>query len=141
MSTTPRTPYLGTYMIWLLVGVIGCIVVLNALSLIFGVAVGGGAMAAIPPMLAAMKVGEKWARERGVVPPADQAWRWSIVAAIAALAFEILATLLYLASMGGPVTWSLAAILAMGLALFTIVVIFINRYFLVLYAKRVLKVK
>lgn len=141
MSTTPRTPYLGTYMIWLLVGVIGCIVVLNVLSLIFGVAVGGGAMAAIPPMLAAMKVGEKWARERGVVPPSDQAWRWSIVAAIAALSFEILATLLYLASMGGPVTWSLAAILAMGLALFTVVVIFINRYFLVLYAKRVLKVK
>lgn len=141
MSDRPRTPYLGTYLIWLLVGIIGCAALLALMRVAFGFELSAGAIAAIPPMMAAMLVGEKWAKERGVLPTSTEAWRWSVVAAIAFLSIQILIVMMFLAAAGGPITTSTATITGMALVLFTVVVIFINRYFLVLYAKRNLKAK
>ncbi|WP_316013913.1 ABZJ_00895 family protein [Roseobacter sp. HKCCA0434] len=131
----PRTPYLGTYLLWL----VGTLVALTLLEFLLAALVDfgipPGVTAIIPAMVAANQVGDRWGRERGVPTPSE-AWRWAIVAAIAFLAMQLLLAPLAILALGLPMDGTLAVILVMTLALFTAAVIFVNRFFMPQAARR-----
>ncbi|RED11256.1 ABZJ_00895 family protein [Pontivivens insulae] len=139
MTEQPRTPYLGQYVLILIAATAGIFVLRLGAASLFDVELGAGGLALLPPLLGAIFCGRKWAMERGSVPQANVAWRWAIVAGIAFLALQILLTPLVLINMGGALDGSAATVLVLGLALFTAIAIFVNRFFLVMGARGVLK--
>jgi hypothetical protein len=85
----PRTPYLGLYLIALIVALIA----MTAFGWLLAVGVGFGLpigpMAIVPAIVAASFVGRRWGAERGQVPDGPTAWRWSMVAGLVFLALAL----------------------------------------------------
>ncbi|MGB3406384.1 MAG: ABZJ_00895 family protein [Jannaschia sp.] len=133
MAQTPRTPYLGRYLVAMIGVTIGLTVLRIALIQVAGIALPGGALAIIPPMAGALYAGQAWGRERREVPANAIAWRWALVAGIVYLAVQLL--ILPLSLTGAQITTSLLTTLAAIIAVTAIVAVFVHRFFLTIGAK------
>jgi len=140
MSTTARTPFLGTYILIFLATMIGIGVVLFLISALTGVQISNGGMAILPPMIAAIFTGKRWGAAIGAVPENRIAWRFAIVAAIATVAVQILIALGVLAAMGDSAA-GVAPLIAGAMVLYTALVIIVNRWFLGFGAKASIRAK
>jgi hypothetical protein len=119
------TAYLGRYLA-VLVAVVMALAVLGWLLASFAqVYVPPGAAAVIPPMVAALHVGQHWGRDRGAVPSGRAAWRWAGVAGLVYLAL-ILVLIAPVAAAASSIL-GLAAVLVAGA---TAMAVIVNRVFL-----------
>ncbi|UWQ16170.1 ABZJ_00895 family protein [Jannaschia sp. M317] len=134
MSDTPRTPYLGRYLIAVLALTIGFMVFVNLVARLTGILLPGGAVAILPPMIAALHVGQVWGKERGAVPESAVAWRWAAVAGLVFLAVQLLLMPVMLAG-AGAITGQMMGLIAGLVAGTTIMAVLVHRLFLVMGAK------
>lgn len=133
MTETPRVPYLGRYLTVLTAVIVGFAVLGWALLRFAGFAVPGGAVAIVPPMVAALHVGQTWGRERGEMPDNRTAWRWALVASLVFLALQLLLLPLVLTTVAvSPGILKLMALLIGGT---TIMSVLVHRFFLTIGAK------
>lgn len=139
MTDTPaRTPYLGKYTLVLIAGVVALMVANAVLLATLGIPVPSGAATIIPPMIAAMVVGQTWGKERGEAPANRPAWRFAVVGGLIFLAVQLPLTFLGLAA-AGPAGQGAIGLVAGLLAVTTAIVILANRWFVSVGAKGVLK--
>ncbi|WP_371154201.1 ABZJ_00895 family protein [Jannaschia sp. 2305UL9-9] len=133
MTDTPRAPYLGRYLVVLILVMIGFAVLGWGLLRFAGIAIPGGAVAIVPPMVAALHVGQTWGRERGEIPDNRTAWRWSLIAGLVFLALQLVTLPLVLATLTlSPDVIQLFVILIGGT---TIMSVLVHRFFLTIGAK------
>ncbi|CTQ50984.1 ABZJ_00895 family protein [Jannaschia donghaensis] len=136
-SPTPFA-YLGKYAL-ILVGGIAALMVANAVMLgTIGVPVPSGAATIIPPMIAALVVGQTWGKDAGALPDSRAAWRFAAMAAGVFLAVQLPLTLFGLSAVGpaGQGVFTFAAIL---LLVTTAIVLLANRWFVSVGAKGAIK--
>ena len=100
MADLSRTPFLGRYLRILVLTTVALTVLSMVLTRWNLVAVPAGALAILPPAIASYLAGRAWGQAEGVGPSGRAAWIWSILAALAYLAVQVL--LLPLAFLGGP---------------------------------------
>ncbi len=134
----PPVPYLGRYTMILVAGVAGLIVLNIVLGILAQVSLPAGAAAVIPPMIAGLVTGQTWGRERGALPEGAPAWRLSVFGALIYAGLQLLLALGGLAATGaaGPT----AVGISLGIVLVvSVIVVFINRWFLTVGAKGILK--
>ena len=105
-----------------------------------GVSLPAGAVAILPPMIAAMVAGRRIGGETGIVPEGPAAWRFAGFGALIYLALQVLlAAMTYAALLragGGPPAAGLAFLLAM-LCVVTAIAVLVNRLFLSVGARSV----
>ena len=137
-SDRPRTPYLGSYILIYVGTILAVIVTVMLVRAIFAVDIGNAGTAILPPIAAALLVGQRWARAAGAVPPSPEIWRFAIVAAVAAFALMVLAALASLAALG-PDAGDLAPYVGGIVLLFTALTVLLNRWFVMLGARMALR--
>ncbi|QPH53876.1 ABZJ_00895 family protein [Pontivivens ytuae] len=142
MTDEPRTPYLGYYLAILVAAIIGMAVLIFVVQWLTGVNIGGGATAIVPPMAAAMLVGQRWAKQRGATPTSKEAWRFAFVAGLVFFALQILLALMVAASgVLGPVNQGFIGLMVGLVIAYTAVAILMHRWFVMMGARSALKAK
>lgn len=139
MSDAPRLQtFLGRYAL-ILVGLMIALAVLNAVvSRFFGTGLPSGGTAIVPPMVAALAVGQMWAKGTGEMPESGAAWRFAGIGAIIYVVLQLGLVLFGLAAVGA-LGGEAMTIALMILAVLGVVVFFANRMFLSFGAKGILK--
>ncbi|GIT95583.1 hypothetical protein JANAI62_22060 [Jannaschia pagri] len=130
---SPRTPYLGRYLAVSAAVMVGIGAVNISLRIFTGYSLPSGAASIIPPMIAALHVGQVWGRDRGSVPDNRTAWRWAGVAGLVYLALQMLIVPVVIARANH--TPEIIALVAVIIAGVTLAAIVINRLFLTMGAK------
>jgi hypothetical protein len=138
MSTTPRTPYLGTYLVLFIITALGVIAAVAAIQAATGYNIGNGGTSIMPPMIAALITGQRWGKAAGVVPDNRAAWRFALVTAIATVALQILVAMAVLAA-AGEAGMGMGPMIVGVLVFYTLIVIGVNRWFVTFGAKSALK--
>ncbi|MCK0166959.1 ABZJ_00895 family protein [Jannaschia sp. S6380] len=140
---TARTPFLGHYLLVLILAMVGLMALDVAMGSLLAFDLPPGAVAIIPPMLAALLTGNRWANKIGVAPEARAAWRLALVGGALYGAIQLgigffgLAT--YSAAVGEPAGMqAMVIILAFSLVL-AIVAGLVNRWFIGMGARGALK--
>ncbi len=142
MTDRPRTPFLGYYLATLVAAIVGMAVLVFVIQLLTGANIGSGATAIVPPMAAAMLVGQRWAKRRGAAPTSREAWRFALVAGVAFLALQILLVLMVAASgVLGPIGQGAVGLMVGIVLAYTAVAIVMHRWFVMMGARSVLKAK
>ncbi|MEM7643721.1 MAG: ABZJ_00895 family protein [Pseudomonadota bacterium] len=90
MEDQERVPFLWHYLRVLVLMIIAVNVAAVLLALWSPVRIPAGTLAVIPPVTAALSVGRAWVRMTAEAPFGRQAWLWSVAAAAAFLAVNIL---------------------------------------------------
>ena len=105
-----------------------------------GVNLPGGGVAVIPPMIAGLHIGQKWAEASGDMPPSGPAWQLSAIGggvyalAQAALFIGVSASLSRVGGAGPALPATLALLAVLGL-----IAIPVSRFFMTLGARGVLR--
>ena len=134
--TDARTPFLVRYTLVL----VGTHIALTALGMIvvqvFAVAIPSGAIAIIPPMIAALAAGQGWGRAIGAVPDSAAAWRFAVFGGLIALALQLAIAMFALVALSGFQldTGAMLTLMAIMAVVFVISVL-VNRFFVTMGAK------
>jgi len=124
-----------------------------ALRQFAGINISSAGLGVLPPLVAAMEVGDAHARVSGRLPESGPAWRFAFIAMLISFGLSVVFTLLaglalpeQVAAMKQEVAMALgtkgsilASIAAFLLAFFLVVTLLVNRYFLTFGAKIRLK--
>ncbi len=137
-SELPNVPYLGRYIVCLLGGIVLMAVVNVVLRSVLDLGSASGASTVIPPMLAAMLVGRKWAEDTGKLPDTGHVWRLSLMGAAFYGVLQLLLGLVVLFSVASLDGLGFGILLAL-VAFVGGITILVNRWFIGMGAKNHLK--
>lgn len=137
-SDLPNLPYLGRYILYLLGGIALMAVANAALRAVFDFGGTSGASTVLPPMIAAMLVGQKWAKDTGAAPEMGRVWRLSLAGAIFHVLLQAVLGVIVFSAM--PSVDGLGIGILFGVvAIVGVMTIFVNRWFIGMGAKNHLK--
>ncbi len=123
-ETRAGTPYLGRFALVVFGAMVAVIAVRIVVAQVFAYALPLGATATIPPMAAALHVGQVWSKALGAVPAPREMWRFAGFGALIYLALRLPLSLLALVGMGsGGTAMGLAVVLELFVALASLLLI------------------